>query len=187
MIPADLYVGALIGVVAVVVAWHCAAVALRSHLSAEQGIGSIRVLETCPSYRWGSIFFVGLLVYSNYALWYSFELREESWEWLRPAWLLVTAAFASTILWRSFCTRIVLEEDGMTILTPLRSVSVSWRDLRRVEWDPRACALILLGTDARFKVSVFMVGVGTLLDRIEVGAPRVDLREVREALGVLSG
>lgn len=182
----QIYIGGLIGAITVAGVWHIAGRELSSHLSDERTPRAVTTLRTCRSYRRAAILLVAFLVYTNFLLFFHFDTREAVWTWIKPTWLVATTWLAMRFVWRAFLERIQIHDRGLCLQTPVRSRTIQWIDLERVDWDAHDCSLRLIGPDGKITVSAFMVGLGTLLEQIARNAPQVDLRGVRSTLEELS-
>lgn len=184
---AELYGGIAIGFVAVVSVLFAANSAVRAHLRKEQSLRHVKVLTPSRHYRLGIELFLLILGYSNYALFFSFDVEGPAWRFVQPAWLLGTCAFGCVLAARAFCTRIVLDDRGLQLQTPFRTTRLEWQGIQRVTWDQGAWAFHIIGSEAKVSVSVFMVGIRTLINEVERLAPHVELKEVETTLEGLSG
>lgn len=183
---ADAYLGALIGFLAVASVLHVANREMRAHIAEEATRAPRHELSASPRYRWGIGLLLIVVAYSNYALFFSFELEGRSWSLIRTAWLFASSAFGAALAVRAFWTKVLLRDQGLELRNPFRTSRMAWSGIERVEWDRSAWAFTISGAGTRLSVSVFMVGIRTLIDRIEHLAPQVELTEVRRTLGELA-
>lgn len=184
---AEMYGGAVLGFLAVALAILLLNLAVRWHLADDISRARVQELAASSQYKLGVGLLLALLAYSNYVLFREVKLHGDAWLLIASAWSAASCVFAIGLICRAFLTRIAFDDEALQIQSPFHKARMTWTSLQRVEWNRYGWSFDLIGDGTTVSVSVFMVGIRTLLDQIERRASNVEMEKVRRTLEELAG